>query len=69
MHNHKRMETRCIVFSLEVEYETTPEILQRIPEIVKQIIEEQKNILFDRGNFASFGDFSLKFELLYHGSQ
>lgn len=66
IHNYKRMEKRRIVFSLRVEYETTPEKLQRVPGLVKDIIEEQNEILFDRGHFASFGEFSLNFEFVYY---
>jgi small-conductance mechanosensitive channel len=66
IHNYKRMEKRRIAFSLGVEYETSPEKLHRIPGLVRDIIERQNEILFDRGHFASFGDFSLKFEFVYY---
>lgn len=63
--NFKRMDTRRIVFSLGVTYDTSSEKLKAIPDIIKNIINEQKDILLDRVHFSSFGDFSLKFEAVY----
>lgn len=63
--NFKRMDTRRVVFSLGVTYDTGFEKLKAIPEIIKNIINEQKDILLDRVHFASYGDFSLKFEAVY----
>lgn len=65
LHNFKRMEQRRVLFTLGVTYQTTPEQLQIIPGIIKSIIEEQEGITFDRAHFATFGDFSLKFEVVY----
>ena len=41
-------------------------LYKTIPQIVKKIIEEQQGTTFDRGHFASYGDFSLKFEFVYY---
>ena len=65
LHNFKRMEQRRVLFTLGVTYQTTPEQLQMIPGIIKSIIEDQEGITFDRAHFATFGDFSLKFEVVY----
>lgn len=66
VHNFKKMERRRVVFKLGVIYQTPSEKLRMIPEIVKQIIEKQNDADFDRGHFASYGDFSLNFEFVYH---
>jgi small-conductance mechanosensitive channel len=34
--------------------------------MVKSIIEKQQDAIFDRGHFASYGDFSLNFEFVYY---
>jgi len=65
LHNFKRMEQRRVLFTLGVTYQTTPEQLQMIPGIIKSIIEAQEGITFDRAHFATFGDFSLNFEVVY----
>lgn len=66
IHNYKRMERRRIVFKLGVVYQTSKEQLQAIPKMVKEIIEKQADVLYDRGHFASYGDFSLNFEFVYY---
>lgn len=66
IHNFKKMERRRVVFKLGVTYQTTSEQLKKIPQIVKDIILNQQDVTFDRGHFASYGDFSLNFEFVYY---
>ena len=66
VHNFKKMERRRVVFKLGVIYQTPSEKLKSIPDIVKNAIEAQKDAAFDRGHFASYGDFSLNFEFVYY---
>lgn len=66
VHNFKKMEKRRVDFSLGVIYQTPAEKLKAIPRMVKGIIEAQKEAAFDRGHFASYGDFSLNFEFVYY---
>lgn len=66
IHNYKRMERRRVVFKLGVTYQTTPEILESIPEIVKEIVVQKEDVLYDRGHFSGLGDFSLNFEFVYY---
>lgn len=65
LHNFKRMERRRIVFTFGVTYKTSKEKLERIPLLVKEAITLQKETLFDRAHFVSYGDFSLIFEVVY----
>ncbi len=65
VHNFKKMERRRIVFNFGVTYQTTAQQLKKIPQIVKGIIEKQQGTVFDRGHFANYGDFSLRFEFVY----
>jgi small-conductance mechanosensitive channel len=64
--NYKRMYERRVVFSFGVVYETDYGKLERIPAMVQQIVENQKEIRFDRAHFKAFGDFSLDFEVVYY---
>jgi len=66
VHNFKKMQKRRVVFKLGVIYQTPSEKLKAIPQMVKAIIETQKDATFDRGHFASYGDFSLDFEFVYY---
>lgn len=65
IHNFKRMNRRRVVFSLAVVYNTKPEMLEGIPSLVEQIIRTQQLATFDRAHFATFGAYSLNFEVVY----
>jgi small-conductance mechanosensitive channel len=41
-------------------------MLKEIPGIIRQIIEGIEDTVFDRAHFASYGDFSLVFEVVYY---
>lgn len=66
IHNYKKMKRRRVVFKLGVIYQTSYEKLKLIPTLVREIIEKQSGASFDRGHFASYGDFSLNFEFVYY---
>lgn len=66
IHNYKRMQRRRVVFKVGVLYQTTYEQLAAIPPILKTIVLEQNPVEFDRAHFASFGDSSLDFEIVYY---
>lgn len=65
VHNFKRLEKRRVVFKIGVVYQTSSQQLKEIPDIVRNIIVVEPKAQFDRGHFASFGDFSLIFEFVY----
>jgi small-conductance mechanosensitive channel len=65
IHNFKKMEERRVVFKLGVVYQTKAATLEEIPKIVRKIIENHADVRFDRGHFATYGDFSLNFEFVY----
>lgn len=63
--NFQRMTQRRIAFNLGVTYETTKTQLELIPDILRHIIEGIPQVTFDRAHFASFGDSSLNYEVVY----
>jgi small-conductance mechanosensitive channel len=65
IHNFKRMQKRRIAFKICVIYQTSKQQLEEIPMVIKKIIEEQRNVTFDRGHFFSMGDSGLNFEFVY----
>ena len=64
--NYAQMKKRRLVHKLGVVYETSPEIMRRIPLILKKIVINTDSATFDRCHFTDFGDFSLNFELVYY---
>lgn len=64
--NYKRMFERRVVFSLGVVYETPADKLAAIPGMIRGIIESQERVRFDRAHFKEYGDFALKYEVVYY---
>ncbi len=64
--NYKRMERRRVNFKIGVTYQTDISHLKDIPDIVRRAIESIDNTTFDRAHFASYGDFSLVFDIVYY---
>ncbi|NII09289.1 mechanosensitive ion channel family protein [Oleiagrimonas sp. C23AA] len=65
VHNYGRMDTRRIVFSFGVTYDTPRDKLRLLTGEVQKIVEENDKVRFDRAHFKSFGDSSLDFEVVY----
>ncbi|NGY05138.1 mechanosensitive ion channel family protein [Solimonas terrae] len=63
--NYKRMQERRIVFKFGILYETPVDKLERVADMVRDIIKSQNLVRFDRAHFASFGDSSYDFEVVY----
>jgi small-conductance mechanosensitive channel len=64
--NYKRMSQRRAAFNIAVTYETGLQHLSEIPAIVRHLIEGIEGTSFDRAHFATYGDFSLNFEVVYY---
>lgn len=64
--NYKKMKKRRVVFKLGVTYQTSQDKLKSISSIIKKIVTDIDNADFDRAHFASYGDFSLIFEVVYY---
>lgn len=63
--NYKRMRERRIVFKFGILYETPSDKLGDVAGMVTAIIKDQALVRFDRAHFASFGDSSYDFEVVY----
>ena len=64
--NYRHMERRRVVFRVGVVYGTLPEHLREIPQSIREIIEREQMTTFDRAHFASYGEWSLAFEVVYY---
>ncbi len=65
VHNFRRLEKRRAIFNIGVVYGTPLEKLKAIPKIIKDIVEKEKLTTPDRVHFATYGDFSLNFEIVF----
>jgi len=63
--NYKRMRERRVLFTLGVAYGTPYDKLAAIPTIVREVIEAQPNTRFDRAHLKEYGEFALRFEVVY----
>ncbi len=63
--NYKRMDKRRAVFKLGVTYQTDEKALKEIPGIVRAVVEGTAGASLERVHFASYGDFSIVFEVAY----
>lgn len=64
--NYKRMQKRRVVFKIGVVYGTPAEAVREIPDIIRNIIENEELVIFDRAHFATYGDWSLIYEVVYN---
>jgi small-conductance mechanosensitive channel len=64
--NFKRMMERRAVQQIGVVYGTNAEKLEEIPNVIRAIVEKQKKLRFDRCHFASYGESSLNFEIVFY---
>jgi small-conductance mechanosensitive channel len=66
VHNYKRMNKRRVVFNIRVTYQTPADVLEKIPQLIKEIIGKNDDVIYDRGHFSGFGEYSLNFEFVYY---
>jgi len=64
--NYKRMGKRRVVFKIGVTYQTSLTQVKAIPGTIEKSVKSVKDTTFDRAHFASYGDFSLIFEIVYY---
>jgi len=64
--NFRKLEKRRVVFNIGVTYDTPLQKLKKIPVMIKDIVQGVEFAELDRVHFTQFGDFSLKFEIVYY---
>lgn len=64
--NFKRMTERRVMFTIGVEYGTSPELVEAIPGIIRGSIEQSSSTRVDRIHFKEYGDSSLVYEAVYY---
>lgn len=63
--NFQRLRERSNTVTIGVEYTTTAEQVERIPQILEEAVKAQPKARFERAHFTRFNDSSLDFELVY----
>jgi len=63
--NFKRLYERRVAFNVDITYDTSPDLLERIPGMIRDAVTAQQPVRFDRSHLATFGDSSLRFETVY----
>lgn len=65
LRNFTRMTERRVVYPVSVSQETPREQLQKIPGLIRSLIQEHKDVRFDRSHFSRIGSSSFDFEAVY----
>jgi small-conductance mechanosensitive channel len=65
LRNNSRLRERRAAFTLNVAYGTSSDKLRQIPGIVKEIVTAQPHTRFDRCHFMAYGEWALRFEVVY----
>ena len=64
--NYKRQLDRRVVFTTDVTYDTSPDVLSRIPAMIREVITAQNPVRFDRSHFTQYTDSALRIETVYY---
>lgn len=67
--NFAAFERRRVVLAFGVIYETSAELLERIPQEIRTIVESVPQCSFERCHFVNLGAYSLDFELVFFVEQ
>lgn len=65
LRNFTRMYQRRVLFNLDVNFDTSPDVLARLPGIIEQIVTAQTPVKFDRSHVSSFGESAIRLETVY----
>jgi small-conductance mechanosensitive channel len=64
--NYKRQVERRVVFTTDVTYDTSPEMVARIPGMIREVVSSQQPVRFDRSHFTQYTDSALRIETVYY---
>src|SRR5690554_322884 len=65
VHNYKRMNTRRIVFSFGIAYDTPSDKARQVSQLVKRIIDGLPDVKFDRAHLLAFDESRMTYEVVY----
>ncbi|MEX5748946.1 mechanosensitive ion channel family protein [Massilia sp. X63] len=65
IHNLRRMETRRVVFTVAVTYDTPEPALRALPGLLEEIVTAQPQVRFDRAHLSSLAAPAYTYEVVY----
>lgn len=69
INNLAQFDERRVVMTLQLIYQTPPDLLEEVPAILEQIVNAVPHCRFERANFVQFNASSLDFEMIFHVSK
>ena len=64
--NYKRQLDRRVVFTTDITYDTSADVVARIPGMIREVISTQNPVRFDRSHFTQYTDSALRIETVYY---
>ena len=64
--NFADMPTRRLLYRIGVTYDTSLELMEKVPAIISSVVNSTEHATFNRCHFVEFADSSLNFELVYY---
>jgi small-conductance mechanosensitive channel len=65
LRNYRRMTERRVMLLLDLNPDTSPDVIQRVPGMLREIIGAQTGVRFERSHFAALTDAALRIETVY----
>ena len=66
IYNFADMAQRRMIYKIGVAYDTSPDLMEKIPILIESIVTAVEHTDFNRCHFTEFADSSLNFELVYY---
>ena len=64
--NFADMPTRSLLYRIGVTYDTSLELMEKVPALISSVVNSTEHATFNRCHFVEFADSSLNFEIVYH---
>ena len=64
--NYKRQLDRRVVFTTDITYDTSADVVARIPAMIREVVTAQNPVRFDRSHFTQYLDSALRIETVYY---
>lgn len=65
LRNYKRMLERRVLMTVDVVFETAPEVVEKIPALLEDIVRAQERVRFDRAHLKALVASAWQFEIVY----
>jgi small-conductance mechanosensitive channel len=65
LRNMKRMYQRRVAFTLDLVFDTPPDVLARVPSVLQQIVTAQQPVKFEHSHVTEFTEWAVRVETVY----